>query len=225
MMSLKKILGFVILSASCLSLDAVAVEKRYVSDKLFVQMRSGPSIQNRILKVLPSGEHLIYLSEEEDFTQVRTDKGQIGWVSSQYLVKEPIAKEQLILATQELEKLKTELADTQQQRDSLQAELTKLSSKSAGTEDEAKKIQEELDYLKSISKNAIALDKRAKDIGLKNQELSLKVETLTAENHQLKNDNRNTYLLYGGSLILFGIIGGLILPNLRAQKRSTGGWA
>ena len=53
-----------------------AVEKRYVSDQLWLQMRSGPGNEFRIIKTLSSGSHLIYLEMTEDkkYTKVKNDK-------------------------------------------------------------------------------------------------------------------------------------------------------
>ena len=56
------------LSIAHIDCDAfyAAVEKRYVSDQLWLQMRSGPGNEFRILKTLSSGTHLIYLEMTEN---------------------------------------------------------------------------------------------------------------------------------------------------------------
>ena len=56
---------FIVFALVLTSAAAQAVEKRYVTDTLWLQLRSGPSQEYRILKALQSGEHLIFISEDE----------------------------------------------------------------------------------------------------------------------------------------------------------------
>lgn len=199
-------------------------EKRYVTDKLFIQMRSGASNEYRIIKVLQSGEHLIYMGEDGDFTQVRTSKGTEGWVRTQYLVNEPIAREKLILANRELDNLKAELSTAKSQRDELQKELEESRSERAATSRNNSDLERELERIRTVSENALALDEKARSLTLKNQELELQVGKLSAENQELQSDKSLAYLVYGGGLVFGGVIAGLILPGLRG-RRSNSGWA
>ncbi|WP_301180171.1 TIGR04211 family SH3 domain-containing protein [Thalassolituus sp. UBA3500] len=203
---------------------AQAVEKRYVTDKLYIQLRSGPSNEYRILKVVQSGEHLIYLGEEGDFTHVKTTKGVEGYVRTQYLVNEPVAKENLILANRELDNIKAELTTARNQVKELTQELETAKSERADASRSSTELERELERIRSISENAVALDEKARKLTRKTQELELQVSTLSAENQELRGDRSLSYLIYGGGLIVVGIIGGLILPGLRG-RRSNSGWA
>ncbi len=214
--------SLIALAASTFALPAVqAEEMRYVSDTLYVQLRGGPSTEYRSLKVLPSGEHLTYLSEEGDFTQVKTSGGTEGWVSTQYLSDEPIAREKLKDALSEIESLKAQLAKAQ----SAAAEKTS-DQPPAVIVPEVEMSDEELENerLDNIIQDSPLLTTTSRELGIRNQQLELKIETLEAENEQLRKDKRNIYLLYGGGLVFIGIIAGLILPNLRG-RRSNSGWA
>jgi SH3 domain protein len=209
-----------------LAISASAVEKRYVSDKLYIQLRSGPSQEYRILKVIQSGEHLIVLEENETegYTKVKTDKGVEGWVLTRFLENEPIAKEKLILANRELEQLRAEKSTTQSQSSELQAELETVKSERSTLARDNAKLEKELERIMSISDNALALDEKTKKLTLRNQELEIQVETMTNENAQLRDDSRQTFLLYGGGLVFIGIFAGLVLPGLRG-KRNNSGWS
>ena len=123
-----------------------AVEKRYVSDKLWLQLRSGPGSDFRILKALPSGEHLIFIEQTEDknYTKVTTDKGVEGWVLTRYLEDEPVAKEKLILSQRELVKVKAELDTLKQQTETLSAEKSSLSGDHSSLIREKKSLEKEL---------------------------------------------------------------------------------
>ena len=88
-------------------------ESAYISDELTVPLRSGPSNAHRILhRGLPSGTQLEIIGRDDDagFTQVRTSRGTEGWIRSQYLVSQPIAKMRLAAAQRELSNAKRELA-------------------------------------------------------------------------------------------------------------------
>lgn len=204
-----------------------AVEKRYVADSLWLQLRSGPSSEFRILKALKSGEHLIFIEEDaaKGYTRVKTSKGLEGWVLTRFLVNEPVAKEKLILANREMEKLKAELATTKTQKAELEAQVEGLKGDRSGLSRSQDKLEKELNRIKTISSNALALDEKSKKLTKRNQELEIQVEALTAENAQLRDDRQQTYLIYGGGLVIIGIFAGLVLPSLRGGKRNGGGWA
>ncbi|MBE0483812.1 MAG: TIGR04211 family SH3 domain-containing protein [Bacterioplanes sp.] len=221
---MKKIL-FVV-GALVLSMAASAVEKRYVTDTLFLQLRTGPSQEHRILRALPSGEHLVVLEEsdpETGYTKVRSPQGQEGYVLTRFLVDEPVAKEKLILTTRELEKIKAELATSQQQRNEYRQELEQIKSERATLSRSSSELEKELERITSISANALSLDERNRTLTQRNQELEIQLEAINAENEQLRYDSRNTYLLYGGGLVALGIFAGLVLPSLRGKRSS--GWA
>lgn len=204
---------------------AAAVEKRYVTDTLWLQLRSGPSTEYRILQALPSGEHLIVIEEDAEtgYTKVKTDKGQEGFVLSRFLEMEPIAKEKLVLANRELEKVKAELETTRTQRNELRTEVEKLKSERSGLGRSKNELEEELNRIKTISANALELDEKARTLTERNQELELQLESISAENAQLHDNRQQTYLLYGGGLVVLGIFAGLILPSLRGKRSS--GWS
>lgn len=218
---MKYLISFTLLSL--LSTAIWAAEKRYVKDELWLPLRTGPGQEYRIIKSLQSGEHLIFIEDlpDSEFTKVKTDKGDEGYVLTRFLDSEPVAKEKLILAQRELQQLKTQLTEAQQQRDALQQQVSNASDSSDSLQQKNEQLQQELTRITAISDNALALDEKAKRLTLRNQELEIQVEALTAENDQLKADNRYSYLIYGGGLVIMGILAGLILPALR-NKRSSG---
>ena len=78
----------------------------YISDELTVPLRRGPSNGHKIINAaLPSGLALEVLGEDTaaGFTQVRTPNGTEGWVPTQYLVNQPVAKDRLAAATKRIE--------------------------------------------------------------------------------------------------------------------------
>jgi len=203
-----------------------AVEKRYVSDKLWLQLRSGPGNDFRILKALASGSHLIYMEETEDknYTKVTTDKGVEGWVLTRFLEKEPVAKEKLILAQRKLVKIEAELMTLKKQATSLAQEKSSLSGDRSSLVREKKNLEKELKRIKNISANALQLDTKNTSLTKRNQELEIQLETLTVDNTRLKDAKERTFMIIGGALIIIGLILGLVIPSMRGGRKS-GGWS
>ena len=200
-----------------------AVEKRYVSDQLRIQLRSGPGNEYRILKSLPSGEHLTYLelSEDKNYTKVSA-KGTEGWVLTRFLSDEPIARERLIIAQRELSNVKSELDTLKEQSNELKKAQSSLSSESSALSREKEKLEKELTYIKEVSANAIELDSKNTSLTQKNKELEIQLETLTTDNIRLKDDRERTFMIIGGGLIFFGIVLGLAIPAMRGGRKSSG---
>lgn len=72
-------------------------EKSYASDQVEVLMRTGPSQQHAIVRMLKSGVALEVLERDQNkgYSRVRTTGGTEGWVLSRYLMAEPAARELL----------------------------------------------------------------------------------------------------------------------------------
>jgi SH3 domain protein len=66
----------------------VPAQGEYVRDELRINMRSGPGLQYRIVKVLSSGERVARLGEKDDWIQIRGPEGTEGWVPAGYLSPE-----------------------------------------------------------------------------------------------------------------------------------------
>ncbi len=67
------------------ALSVAAQERAYVRDEIRVNMRAGPGLQFRILRVLTSGEVVRRLAERDDWVQVAIPGGPDGWIESGYI--------------------------------------------------------------------------------------------------------------------------------------------
>ena len=57
----------------------------YVIDEFEVTMRTGPSIENKIIVMLPTGTKLQVIEEKGDWVLVRSPIGREGWVLKRYV--------------------------------------------------------------------------------------------------------------------------------------------
>jgi len=222
---LKFSIYLVLLSFSWLALPtqllAAVGEVNYVSDVLNVPLRSGPSTAHRIIhRGLPSGTQLTILATDEDagFTQVRTDGGLEGWVTSQYLIGEPIARVKLAAAEKRLEGLKAEIDKEREARVSIQSEYKETEANNRKLNSEVQALTKELEELKRISADPINEHAHNVELTQQNQRLVGELEKLSSMTRQLKDNVQLEWLLYGGALVLIGLLLGVVL---KARPRQT----
>jgi len=218
----KRIALFVL---SLLVLYPAVAEKRYISDELWINLRSGPGNEYRILKTLKSGSHLQFIEEDTEakYTKVTTDKGLEGWVPTRFLQDEPIAFEKLILTKRELDKTKADLEALQNKYNETKKELATAKRNAGNLSEDKSEIAKELEYIKKVSANAINLDKKNQELLEQSEQLKISVDTLRAENERLQSSKDLNYIMIGGGLILLGLFLGWLLPKLSGRRSDT--WA
>jgi len=222
---LKFFIYLVLLTFSYLALTthplAAVGDVNYISDVLNVPLRSGPSTKHRILhRGLPSGTQLTILAtdEEASFTQVRTAGGLEGWVRSQYLIGEPIARVKLVAAEKRLQSLKAKIDKERETHASLQSEYKETKANNRTLNSKVEALAKELAELKRISADPINEHARNVELTQQNQRLVGEVDELSSKTRQLEDNVQLQWLLYGGTLVLIGLILGVMI---KARPRQT----
>ncbi|HNP60384.1 MAG TPA: TIGR04211 family SH3 domain-containing protein [Nitrospirales bacterium] len=224
---MKYLIYLVFLSFSCFGLTtqplAAVGEVNYISDVVTVPLRSGPTTAHRILhRGLPSGTQLTILAvdEEAGFTQVRTTDGMEGWITSQYLVGEPIARVKLAATEKRLQSLKAEIDKEREARASIQAEHKETDANNRTLNSQVQSLSKELTELKRISADSINEHARNIELTQQNTRLAGQVEELSSKARQLEENLQLKWLLYGGGLVLIGLLIGVILKSRPRQTTS-----
>ena len=223
--ALKFLIYFALFSFSSLALStqlfAAVGDVNYISDVLTVPLRSGPSTAHRILhRGLPSGTHLTVLSADEEagFTQVRTDGGTEGWVRSQYLIGKPIARVKLAAAKKRLQGLKAKIAKERKARANIESIYKETEDRNQTLHSQVETLINELAELKIISADPINEHARNVELTLQNQRLVGEVDKLSSQTRQLEDNVQREWLLYGGALVLMGLLLGVAI---KARPRKT----
>ncbi|MEM7098133.1 MAG: TIGR04211 family SH3 domain-containing protein [Pseudomonadota bacterium] len=195
-------------------------ETLYISDELTVPLRSGPSSQHRILhRGLPSGTVLEKVGEDVDagFTEIRTQRGTEGWIRSQYLVTQPIAKMRLAQVQSELIRVRNTLETVREENSSLSQ--SNASQRSAGEQSASRidALEEELAEIKRISASALETNKENKLLNETNTRLRDELDDLAEAYDRLEANVRNEAILIGAGLILLGLIAGALIKS-RPQR-------
>src|SRR5690606_14225153 len=129
-------------------------------DQLIVPLRTGPSIRNAITRNLPAGTTVEVLERDEEsgYSRVRLpDRGTEGWLETQYLVAEPIARDRLAAAERSLETARSRTAELEREVEGLTAELEAARAALDAARASSGDLREELADVRSASANAIAI--------------------------------------------------------------------
>ena len=194
----------------------------YISDQLTVPMRSGPSNAHRILhRGLPSGTRLevVSVDEQAGFTQVRTVRGTDGWIRSQYLVSQPIARDRLRDAKAEIQRLTRRIAQVSEQLASARSTGTNAQSSVNSLAADKKRLGIELAEVKRVSAGALEEHQENLQLESLNARLRAEVDDLVAASRRLESNLQERWLMIGGGLVFAGLIAGVAI---KARPRRSG---
>ncbi len=179
---------------------------RYVSDDVSIYEHSGPSLQYRIIGTLNVGtpvETLQY-DEKTKFMQIKKANGKTSWVQNRELQETQPAKVLLPKVQLELQQAQQKLANIAQENEQeMQNTVQSLNEKEeliANLMDEKQTLLQTIDELKA-----------------RNLELDLLQDT---KDERIKME----WMMYGGSVLFFGLLIGLIIPFLPRRKKRNNNW-
>jgi SH3 domain protein len=205
-----------------LAFSPVLAKTQYVSDHLVITLRTGQGNSFQIIKTLDSGERLEVLEETTSgYTRVRTSDGTEGWVRSQYLDDQPIAREQLATAQARLKSLQEKNQSLAAQLKALQKDNHQLNSSLNTLTKQHKEAESDLKRLNEVAAKPIMLDKENRDLKEKTISLTNQLQLLKQENQLLKDRSDREWFIAGAGVLLGGILLGLLAPKLRRRKKDS----
>ncbi|RXQ98459.1 TIGR04211 family SH3 domain-containing protein [Vibrio cholerae] len=179
-------------------------QDRYIADKLFTYMHSGPSNQYRILGSIDAGEKVKLI--EVNKGHIADERGRTGWVESRFITREVSNTLRLPALEKELEEVKKLLANARQNADSEKAGL-------------AESLELRNQQIADLERNYADISKQLTDSQSEIRELRAKLDTQ-------KEDLLLKYFTYGGGVAGIGLLLGLVLPHIiPRRKRHPAGWA
>jgi SH3 domain protein len=201
---------------------AAAAETVWVSDVFEVNLRTGPSNENAITQLLSSGTPLEVLERDEatGYARVRTQGGREGWVLTRYLMPEPSAREQLEKLTSQLTSANTRGTSLNSQLDAVRDEYDTAKSTIETLQREKAALESELAEIKRTSANVLSINQQNKELREQLLNSDVRVESLEQENRELTSQTSRYWFMWGGLVLVVGIVLGLWLPRIRWQRRS-----
>lgn len=207
--------GLSFLALPLISMPTFAIDK-YVSDIIYVPVRSDKNPQASVLQQgVPSGTTLKFLREETGsdnnlWSLVVTPEGTEGWIRSQNISDKPTAAMKLAA-----------LSESSRNVVALQAENTELKTQLEKTQQEYQQLLADTEDMRQAATTALNLEEEHQRMLKENQLLQTHADVTKAENEKLKNTDRFNNWLYGGGLILGGVLLSLILQAFGRRKRQS----
>jgi SH3 domain protein len=206
---------------------ATLAETVWLRDVLYVNIRTGPSNNNRILQTITSGTRMEVLEKPEDvdFYRVRTEDGLEGWIPSQYLVTEPTGNLRAEMLQAEKDQLQSQYNALEEKYKALLNDKGDVKGELETLRSDNERLTTELNRIKAVSGDALNMDSQLQKVTEENAIINTELDVLKAENQSLREYNDNIILLTGGGLMVGGIFLGFILPLLTGNKRRKDGWS
>jgi len=201
---------------------SVHAQTRYVSDRMVVELRRGPSTEYLIVRNLEAGAAVQVLEDAgAGYSRVRVqDQGTEGFILSRFLIAEPIARDKLAAAERGLATAKTRVADLEQQVSSLTAELGGTKTDLAETHKNHDRVSKDLADLRTAAANVVETRDQNESLRQRLIQREREVVDLTAANARLASQDKQNWFIVGAGVLFGGIVIGLIAPTLRRKRRS-----
>lgn len=199
-----------------------AAQSMWVSDQFEIMLRTGPSTNNAIERMLPSGTALEVLERDVDagYSRVRTAAGTEGWVLTRYLMDEPSAREQLATLTGRLTNANAEGSSLSSQLDAVTGEYDTATRRIADLEGEKSALENELAEIKRTAANVLAVNDQNKQLRDQLANAEIQAATLEQQNRELTGQTTRYWFMTGALVLVVGMILGIWLPRIRWQRRS-----
>ncbi|CAK0755195.1 SH3 domain protein [Gammaproteobacteria bacterium] len=211
---------------SCLLLAALpfiavtAGPVRYVTDNLSIPMRTGTTLQHKILKMLPSGVAVEVLEANNDNTRVKA-QGAEGWVLTRFLENIPPARIRLDqaeqkVATLELEntRLKTEIKGVGEHRSQTESNYQKL-------QEDNQHLRANLNTLRQTAANVIDIAKQNDELKKRLIELERIRQALQQQNAVLQDRTARDWFMIGAAVAIAAMVVSLLTPKMIRWRRRS----
>jgi SH3 domain protein len=203
-----------------------SAETLYVSDELTIPIRSGATMQHRILGFLTSGTSLDVQETSDDGDYYRVNAaGKEGWVKAEFAMKSPSARSQLPGLYKRIEALKADIGEGKSTIKDLNARIKQLEDDTRALEKNRDGLADSLDDLKQVAARPVAIAQHNKELEQNLNKVSNELTLVQAENEHLRDRNIKEWFMIGGGVSLASLFFGLIIPNFkwRRKRDSWGG--
>ena len=222
------IMGYLLVSTPLLTVSQFSfADEVYIRDMVYVPLRGGESTKRRIIhRGISSGTPLerLQVNEETGYTRVRTADGLEGWLQTQYLVDEPIARTQLDEMKAKVRSLETRQQQTLLSLREIREAKEALTRKQENLTDQNARLLKELTTITTLSGNVIAIDEQNKQLGEERDGLLQQIDDLNELTDTLSNDRAQQWFLRGVGAVLIGLLLGFWVARRIYHKRYNGGW-
>ena len=186
-------------------LNSAYAETQYVTENLNTYLRRGAGEQFKIAGMIQSGEQVNVLEQQGKYSLIRDGKNREAWILTAELSKTPSSKlenPQLKAQIQELTlKLNHLDSDWQQRTVEMQRRTKQSEQQSNELLEQNAQLKRELEITKNKNRDLEALlDAGKREIAVQ-------------------------WFIYGGCVLGFGLVLGLIIPHILPRRKRRDDWA
>ncbi|MCK4785449.1 MAG: TIGR04211 family SH3 domain-containing protein [Desulfobacteraceae bacterium] len=205
----------------CLMVQSSWATRAYVSDSFEITLRTGPSIENKIIAMPSSGQSLEVLDAQGDWSHVRMLKADgdsvEGWVLTRYVSTRSPWEVQAKSSKAENASLREKLAHIEKALKEATGREEVLSRELKENTEALQRARADYDSLKHRAADYLKLEAAYKENRSTLETTQADVQRLTEELRKLRYSQRNRWFLTGALVLLVGLMIGLVIG--RQQKR------
>lgn len=200
-------------------------QSSFVTDDFEVMLRTGPSVQNKIVKPLRSGTRITVLNEDagNGHSQVQTSGGEIGYILKRFISQQPSARNRVRRLEAQLDQLRSEPDEIRNLLAQSQDENQELIQMNLRLTERVKEFEREIKQIKEISGDTIELAAKNQRLESEVQQLLLQLDDIRIQNEALKDTSENIRNLLGVGILLIGLFLGWILSISGRRNRNSWG--
>ncbi len=213
---LKRIRIFGLVLLLCLFSASVYGETMFVSDILKLTLRTGPSIENKIISVLESGQMMEIVEFGDEWSRVQLPNGKEGWVLSRYLTTNETNNIKLQRLEAKHKNLMIQAAELLEENNRLKEENNRFSTQFKTNQKQLAETQSDYKALKAEAAEFLTLKTNYERTASELAEQTAKAKQLE---EQLSSLEMNTYIkwfLAGSGVLVVGFIIGF---STKRQRR------
>ena len=196
----------------------VHAKTMYVTDVLKITVRTGPSIENKIIGIIESGQRVEVLKPGQEWSQVRLLDGKEGWILNRYLISSETNKIRLQRLESEHSELKTKFETILEENSKLKTDNKTLSSALSDSEKALQKVRSDYESLKASSAEFLTLKSNFEKTSRQLSEQSKKADKLEEQVAKLEFSNYIRWFLAGSGVLIVGFIIGFSTKRQRRQS-------
>lgn len=189
-------------------------ETRYITDQFEIPLRAGESLKFKILRNLTSGTGVEVLgtNPKSGYSRVRLEDGLIGFIFTDRLQDEPVARDQVAA-------LEAKVAELEEKFDQLPPSAKESQAIIDAALAAKQRLEEELLSIRQAAGDAPRILRERAELRQTVADLTRQVSELEQRNRELDHQNAQVWFLIGSGVIVGGILIGFFLPNLHLGRR------
>jgi SH3 domain protein len=195
-----------------------AAESKYVAEEFEITLRTGPGLDRKIIALIPAGKLVEVIQKGDEWSEVALPNGKQGFVLTRYLTDQLPTSIVLERLQQKHATLQTKSEELQNKANELSSENKQLKETLSKTQSELTSLNNEHQALRKGSGEYLSLkqkyDQASKDL----VETRQKAENFEAEVNKLSHKEFYDGMLYGGGILIVGIVLGLIFRKPKRKQ-------